>query len=309
MPTTRGNRTASRRAAATRTVLQALDENNSTVPTDTVNSILKPTSSYTSSSSVKYNPHAQDTSRRSFKIPAELDGTSKDAVRLLLEDLEGKVKQIQDEIAMKERDAIQALQEVYYVKTMKIEKKVKKMTIREFNETYMKGGISSSDNDGGGEANGQQQGDILNLVKSLAKDIANNSDGTRGRYDQQEEVVVDDKDTMRMELETPARNIGAMRTPATITRTVKRGEILYSKNGSPVDNSEEGDLVATVAKKRRGGGESSALFDINVGAGRYISLSDPSTLGQMDDQMKNTAKNQLKTLQDQMSRLMAQLEG
>ncbi len=89
-----------------------------------------------------------------------------------------------------------------------------------------------------------------------------------------------------------------------------------SANGSPVEHSEEGSLVATVAKKRRdrtnGGGEddevAGAAFDINVGDGRYISLSDPNTIDHLDDNMKNAAMNQLKILQDQMASLMAQLD-
>ena len=95
-----------------------------------------------------------------------------------------------------------------------------------------------------------------------------------------------------------------------------------SANGSPVEHSEEGSLVATVAKKRRdrtngsGGGGSDgtddeatgAAFDINVGDGRYISLSDPNTIEHLDDDMKNAAMNQLKILQDQMASLMAQLD-
>ena len=75
--------------------------------------------------------------------------------------------------------------------------------------------------------------------------------------------------------------------------------------------------MATVAKKRRdrtnGSGKddevAGAAFDINVGDGRYISLSDPNTIDHLDDNMKNTAMNQLKILQDQMASLMAQLDN
>ena len=90
---------------------------------------------------------------------------------------------------------------------------------------------------------------------------------------------------------------------------------ISSANGSPVEHSEEGSLVATVAKKRRdrtnGGADdeaTGAAFDINVGDGRYISLSDPNTIEHLDDNMKNAAMNQLKILQDQMASLMAQLD-
>ena len=95
-----------------------------------------------------------------------------------------------------------------------------------------------------------------------------------------------------------------------------QNEHISSANGSPIEHSEEGSLVATVAKKRRdrtnGSGKddevAGAAFDINVGDGRYISLSDPNTIDHLDDNMKNTAMNQLKILQDQMASLMAQLD-
>ena len=105
-------------------------------------------------------------------------------------------------------------------------------------------------------------------------------------------------------------------------RLLQISKYTSSANGSPVEHSEEGSLVATVAKKRRdrtnggsGGGSdgadddaTGAAFDINVGDGRYISLSDPNTIEHLDDDMKNAAMNQLKILQDQMASLMAQLD-
>ena len=72
-----------------------------------------------------------------------------------------------------------------------------------------------------------------------------------------------------------------------------------------------------MAKKRRDksnmndvseDGPTGAAFDINVGDGRYISLSDPKTVEQLDEGMKNAAMNQLKILQDQVATLMAQLD-
>ena len=81
-----------------------------------------------------------------------------------------------------------------------------------------------------------------------------------------------------------------------------------SKNGSPVDTVEEGTLVATVSKKRRAG-KTSAVFDINVGEGRYINLTEPGTVECLDGDMKDAAISQLKILQDQMASLMAQLNN
>lgn len=82
-----------------------------------------------------------------------------------------------------------------------------------------------------------------------------------------------------------------------------------SKNGSPVDTIEEGSLVATVTKKRRGMAASSTAFNINIGDGKSLSLTDdPSLVMNLDNDVKNVALSQLKVLQDRMANLMAQLE-
>jgi hypothetical protein len=81
--------------------------------------------------------------------------------------------------------------------------------------------------------------------------------------------------------------------------------IFSSKNGSPVDTVEEGTLVATVSKKRRG--KAAAVFDINVGEGRYINLQDPMCIKYLEGDMKDAAISQLKILQDQIASLMAQM--
>lgn len=71
---------------------------------------------------------------------------------------------------------------------------------------------------------------------------------------------------------------------------------------------EDGALVATVTKKRRGNTASvGANFDINVGEGRVISLNDPHGIQHLDDDMKVNAVTQLKVLQDQMTTLMQKL--
>lgn len=78
-----------------------------------------------------------------------------------------------------------------------------------------------------------------------------------------------------------------------------------SQNGSPLEAFEKGSVIATVTKRRRG--NETANFEINVGDGKFISLSDPSGVQELDSDMKATAATQLKVLQDQMASLMAQL--
>jgi hypothetical protein len=86
---------------------------------------------------------------------------------------------------------------------------------------------------------------------------------------------------------------------------VFRSLVGSSQNGSPVETTDIGTVIATVSKRRRG--NESANFEINVGDGRYISLNDPNGVQELDSEMKATAATQLKVLQEQMASLMAQL--
>lgn len=92
-----------------------------------------------------------------------------------------------------------------------------------------------------------------------------------------------------------------------------------SENGSPVDQADKGALVATVTKKRRGNNSSceagddtttaATNFEISVGDGKYISLTDPSNIGHLDQENKLQAFSQLKVLQDQVTKLMQDLSN
>mmetsp|Transcript_23474 Transcript_23474/g.29578 ORF Transcript_23474/g.29578 Transcript_23474/m.29578 type:complete len:320 (+) Transcript_23474:154-1113(+) len=319
MPTTRAK--SVRRAAAKRTILSALDENNpSNDPFDFSSSssssvkIVHASNDTVSFQSSSNNHHSSDSSssipHRPFRIPKDLDCTSPDSVNTLLKDIEREVKNRQEDMAIKCCEAIKKQHEAYFLRGMKIEKSVKKMTIREFNEKFMKG-LSVSDN-----SDKETKEDVGGLVGcadiiTMMKSIANSSS-----------VPILGKKRFRndahgygkMDLETPVRPLRAgnsVRTPATILRTAKRGETLLSVNGSPVEACDEGALVATVSKKRRANGSNptgAAMFDINVG-GRLISLSDPRAMTHLTNEMKSTVTQQLNVLQDQISKLMTQIEN
>jgi len=207
-----------------------------------------------------------------------------ESVKILLQDLKKEMRRCQESLSIKASMALKDQQQVYFLESMKLPRCIKNMTIKDFNEKHFTEG-----------------GDIGKEID----DIAKNGNDAKTRYHAQNMV---DNVTTIMGLETPARTFQSrmeLCTPATVIRTVKRGEALYSANGSPVDPTNKGDLVATVSKKRRG--QDLAVFDINVGEGCYVNLSDTSSLQQLDDEMKSTAKTQLKVLQDQMARLMASL--
>jgi hypothetical protein len=182
--------------------------------------------------------------------------------------------------------------------TVKIRKSIKEMSVQDFNAQY--------------------KCDLISLL-------------TKSETTQRQSVY-----PMSSVASTPAPSKMTSKTELAI-RTVKRGEeILYvsnvlsnmnsdtrfllyislltcflsSKQGSPVNILENGDLVATVAKKRRlREGEMPVHFDINVGDGNFISLSNPGNLKLLDDDLKNSAIQQLQLLQDQMASLMAQLQS
>lgn len=82
--------------------------------------------------------------------------------------------------------------------------------------------------------------------------------------------------------------------------------LFSSENGSPIDQSSAGAIIATVVKKRKGGGE--ATFEMDVGDGNHVNLSDPDAIDNLGSDMKSSARNQLKVLQDQMASLMTRLD-
>jgi hypothetical protein len=60
-------------------------------------------------------------------------------------------------------------------------------------------------------------------------------------------------------------------------------------------------------KKRKG--ENTAVFDINIGGGKVISLNDPSMLMELDEEMKHSAMSQIRVFHEQMATWMSVLGG
>jgi len=297
MPLTRRARRAATRSNTKHTILSALDENK---PLDT---------------DADYNDDAYN-NNASPALP-DLDIFKPESIQVLLQDIQRQVKAKQESLSIKGVEINKHQQEVFFVNSMKLEKSVKKMTIGEFNQKFM---------------NGEN---IILVMKQImdsatARTNANtNTTGTKKRVRQQNHHHQQPQPQYYLPLETPVRQIKLgipTRTPGTILRTVRKNEATYSANGSPVNQAEEGDLIATVSKKRRGngmtgthsgdgddndndqeGGIGGAMFDISVGDGRTISLSDPSTMEHLTNEMKSTAKNQLNVLQDQLSKLLSRL--
>jgi len=205
----------------------------------------------------------------------KIDGTDKEHVRLLLEGLQKRYDHLVADLKSELEDNKFDQDECLSTGLIKLSANVKKMKVSDFNRLY--------------------KCNLLSILKS--KDGVVLSGGSKP-------LVVDAK--KKRCFETPAPG---MRPPGqlnTIMRTARRGEELFSQNGSPLAATEPGTVIATVCKKRRGNG--SANVEINVGKGHYISLNDPNGVAGLDPRMKQTAASQLKVLQDQMASLMAQLQ-
>lgn len=267
MPVTRSARRAATRSNTKRAILSALDENKPA----TIEELQIESTHLTSPGS---------------RLP-DLDVLQPDSIRAILSDIRSQVKTKQENLTIKGIEMSKNQQEVFFVGTMRLDKSVMKMTVRDFNEKHMKNNES-----------------IIDVLRSIMS--SRNTALNHGPYSNLKRGAKD--------LETPVRQLThgkPHRTPGTILRTVRKGEQIFSANGSPVNPTEEGDLVATVSKKRRGNdqkGDGAAMFDLNID-GRTISLSDPTTMEHLTKEMKNTAMNQLNILQDQLSKLLSHLEN
>ncbi|KAG7369658.1 cell division cycle-associated protein 8 [Nitzschia inconspicua] len=219
--------------------------------------------------------------------PVPVDGSNSEHIKMLITQLEQKYDQIVIALKSELENYKMEQEEVQSTGLIKLPKAVRNMTVKEFNQHH--------------------SCDLLALLKSkdgvhVVKNKSENNgpvtsfmvDAACKKRDFQQHAI----------METPAPR-SRQNVPATAVRTARRGEGLFSRNGSPVETSEKGSVIATVSKKRRG--NESANFEINVGDGRYISLNDPNGVQELDSEMKATAATQLKVLQDQMASLMAQL--
>jgi len=293
MPVTRSSRRTATRTNTKRTILSALDENK---PATTEELKLHSNSSYSSS----FNHDLPD-----------LNVLQPESIKVILSDIHNQIKAKQESLSIRGVEIAKNQQEEFFVGTMKLDKKIKKMTIREFNEKYM--------NQTNSDCDSSSDKCIIESLKAIMIQPSSQTDASSITSSSTAHMIKGNlkRGATAMYLETPVRQLKpgkAYRTPGTILRTVQKGEAIYSANGSPVQDTEEGDLIATVSKKRRVKGDgdededADAMFGINID-GRTISLSDKSTMEHLTNAMKNTAKNQLNVLQDQLSKLLSHLDS
>lgn len=253
MPSTRSTRRAATRTNTKRTILSALDENAPLTSTD-----------------LKLNSN-NDT------LP-NLDILQSSSIQSILSDIKSNITANQEALEIQAAEISKKTQAEFFIGMMKLDKKIKHMTIKEFNQHFETDIIHDFDS-------------IQISSKQPVRSMSLNKRDFKA-------------------LETPVRQMGRGKfapTPGTILRTVKKGEAVFSINGSPVDQKEEGDLIATVSKKRRGNNEEAVGFDIMID-GQSINLSDETTMQYLTPAMKNEAKDQLNVLKDQLSKLLSHLD-
>jgi len=240
---------------------------------------------------------------------SSIDGRNSNHIKLMIQGLKEKHDQMIAFLKSDLDDCNLEQEEVLSTGLMKLPKAIRNMSVKDFNQKHScdllsllksKDGVvlAGAGGAGGAESSNKKYDNNNDNNKDNDNDNDNNKDATKKRC-----------------FETPAprmRRVGWGAAPGTVVRTARRGEGIYSQNGSPLAATEPGTVIATICKKRRGNDESesesnAANVEINVGEGQYISLNDPNGVSELDANMKQTAASQLKVLQDQMASLMAQL--
>mmetsp|Transcript_14916 Transcript_14916/g.21342 ORF Transcript_14916/g.21342 Transcript_14916/m.21342 type:complete len:199 (+) Transcript_14916:60-656(+) len=197
MPATRyGNR----RAATMRTVLGAVNENETYQECNSKSNVEE--------NKVQTMENQKNGLKSSFQISEFTDGSNQEQVNLLLADLEKFVKTLQENIAIKACEATKEQHQEYFLGMNRLGKSIKNMKIRDFNSQYMDGG------------------DIISVVKSKMNNFDINA--KKRMHPGNPSGAIDGSGNMPLNLETPAKyNLSHKTgpTPKTITRTMKKGEL------------------------------------------------------------------------------------
>ncbi|KAL9188641.1 hypothetical protein ACHAXT_007019 [Thalassiosira profunda] len=194
-------------------------------------------------------------------------------------------------------ELIRAQKEAVAKGLCKLNKDVKKLTVKEFNATF---GV-----------------DVVDLIRKqmAAGDVDLGAAGAGKKRPATATATTAMSGGLSMK--TPAAHRMG-RPPMTTSRTVRKGErvICTSINGSPVDQFEPGEVMVTAKKLRCAGGggrgraaNAAAAFPISIGIGagngETIDLSDPNQRKNLDGAQKKQAMQQLMAIQEQMNQLMA----
>lgn len=220
----------------------------------------------------------------------DIEWLSRDSCSSYCEQRRDTLKKDEEALELVRDELMRTQKEAIIQGLCKLNKDVKKLSVREFNSMF---GC-----------------DIIDLIKKqmTAGDVNANSGVKRFRAPANAQTASGNG----VSFKTPAAH-KAGKLPTTM-RAARRGEVAYSANGSPIDAFDHGEVVVT-AKKRRGDkaddnkGTAKAPFPISIGIGagngETINLADPNQRNNLDGEQKAQAMQQLKAIQEQMNELMA----
>lgn len=239
---------------------------------------------------------------------SDINWLSKDSCNSYIEQRKEQLKKDEEALELMRDELMRTQKETIIQGLCKLNKDVKKLSIKEFNTTF--------------------NCDVIDLIRKQmdAGDIDLQSNGAGGNKKRNRSIGAsfaagagNSSNNNGLSLKTPApHRMG--KTPMTSMRTARKGEQVqtYSMNGSPIIQ-DPGDVTVTVKKIRVGGkgkgygasNNSSATttsFPISIGIGggngETIDLSDPNQRKNLDGQQKAAAMQQLMAIQEQMSNLM-----
>jgi len=91
-------------------------------------------------------------------------------------------------------------------------------------------------------------------------------------------------------------------------RVPRNGEVVMSMNGSPLAQ-DDARMIATIKKRKNNevNSQSAIALELDTGDGSFVNLAVPGVVDTMDKSMKANAVSKLKSLQDEVAALMAQL--
>ena len=236
---------------------------------------------------------------------ADINWLSKDSCNSYIEQRKEQLKKDEEALELMRDELMRSQKETIIQGLCKLNKDVKKLSIKEFNTTFNCDVIDLIRKQmDAGDIDLQSNGAGKKRNRSIGASFAASGGGSSNNG---------------LSLKTPApHRMG--KAPMTAMRTARKGEQVqtYSMNGSPIIQ-DPGDVTVTVKKIRVGGkgkgygasNNSSATttsFPISIGIGggngETIDLSDPNQRKNLDGEQKAAAMQQLMAIQEQMSNLM-----
>jgi hypothetical protein len=194
--------------------------------------------------------------------PANIDPRNPSDIELLIEHIQAKVESEINLLNAEKENALNKLKHDFSSNMIKMARSTRQMTISEFNTL--------------------SQCDIVDMVRSSMVRMESSLQSAH-----------------EYGMETPAHTRRNKRDIATAPRTVRRGEQVLSRNGSPIELCEEGTLVATVSKTRR-----EASLEIHVGQGLFINIDDAQGIEAASPGQKEMARVQLEELRNKIDILL-----